>query len=151
MGETTAHNKDTAKLTRYQQQEEAQSPIESRCLYFALSWLNCCGETCLSALAGAPGLSLHNMHTSNYGTAPPRSTHATRPAAIPMARHRRDTSSSNSHGTAPHTPHAQHARRPSSQPATAFHGTVPHMQWKLELFQCGTSVVLTCASLLLRF
>ena len=56
-------------------------------------------------------------------------THATRPAAIPMAqRHPRDTPSSNPHGTAPHAPHARHARRPSSQPATAFHGTAPHMR-----------------------
>ena len=54
-------------------------------------------------------------------------THATRAAAIPMAqRHPRDTPSSNPHGTAPHTPHARHARRPSSQPATTFHGTAPH-------------------------
>ena len=73
--------------------------------------------------------------TRTNDTAPPRGgpgqqspRHgATRPAAIPMAQRRpRDTPSSNSHGTAPHTPHARHARRPSSQPATAFHGTAPH-------------------------
>ena len=41
-------------------------------------------------------------------------------------RHPRDTPSSNPHGTAPHAPHARHARPPSPQPATAFHGTAPH-------------------------
>ena len=95
----------------------------------------------------------HALVTNPQDTAPPRrraaqqsacntATHATHPAAIPMAQRRpRDTPSSNPHGTAaptrhaqqsnphgtaPHTPHARHARRPSSQPATAFHGTAPH-------------------------
>ena len=47
--------------------------------------------------------------------------------AIPMAqRHPRDTPTSNPHSTAPHTPHTRHARGPSPQLATAFHGTAPH-------------------------
>ena len=84
-----------------------------------------------------PDNGLHALLTNPNDTAPPRpragqhsprhgATERTRCPAIPMAQRRpRDTPTSNPHGTAPHTPHTRHARGPSPQPATAFHGTAP--------------------------